>query len=539
MSDTARSVTASTSNPADVRKAEVSAPFHSLALDIEGNGFWPWIDRCVEQVSGWLNPILIKEARQSLKSRQFLITFFLLLTASVLWTILGVVLNAPDVYFVPQGENLLTGYYFVLAIPMMGILPLAAYRSLAEEIDNDTFEMLVITRLSSMRIVLGKMNSAILQMLIYFAAIVPCLAFSYLLRGIDLPTVAMVLLVVFVNSLLLTSFALMLATLAPHRMGQTMLLLSLIAVIFIAEFTCAGFCLFGILDENAGSDPASIMMTAVFTLVSASCIAVFLKAAAARVAPVSENRATGLRWCMFAQQLIWIGAIAVISQWYGDPEVLNFGIMVVGGYWLLMGTLMLAESPELSPRVQRDLPHTVAGRILLTWFNPGPGTGYVFAIASGTIGCLSLGVFSMFVESQRSPRTDSHVFAVLLVGYLLSYLGAIRLISLPLTYRLGRSIWVPIGTAIAVMVAAALLPTVLSVLTTGAPPYSYAPLEAIDWAWSLVEAFETRFDPVLALMVMLVGIVLTLVNLALCFREFGYRRISVPRRVVEDRSHTV
>jgi hypothetical protein len=162
-----------------------SVEYHALARDLDEPGFWGWIDRNGATLADWLNPILVKEARQSLKSRQFLITFFLLLAASCFWTVLGVFANAPDVYYVPTGEYLMSGYYLVLAIPLIGMVPLAAHRSLAAEMDDDTFEMLVITKLSSMRIVMGKLNSAMLQMLVYFAAIVPCIAFSYLLRGVN------------------------------------------------------------------------------------------------------------------------------------------------------------------------------------------------------------------------------------------------------------------------------------------------------------------------------------------------------------------
>ena len=508
--------------------------YHPLALDADGVGIWGWIDRCGEKLADWMNPILIKEARQSLKSRQFVITFFLLLAASCVWTIFGVVINAPDVNYVPTGESLLAGYYFVLAIPLIGMVPLAAHRSLAAEIDDDTFEMLVITQLSAMRIVMGKLNSAMLQMMVYFAAIVPCLAFSYLLRGVNLPTIAMLILIVFFTALLVTSFSLMLATIAPHRAGQTLAMLGVLAVIFFAEFMCGIFCLEAVLFSSMGADIEAIMFTAMFMIIGTSCIAVFIRAAAARIAPVTENRSTRLRWCMFAQQLLWIAVIAFLVLWYKDVEVLNFGTMVVGGYWLIMGTLMLSESPELSPRVQRQLPRTFAGRTLLTWFNPGPGTGYVFAICSGTVAAATMGVFGLSVDTDRAPRTDSVTFALIVIGYLLSYLGITRLIAMPLTHRFGRMLSLPIGTMVILMGLALILPTILSVVFTGSPPYTYTPLEVIDWGWTLIEAFERPYSPYLAMLSLVVGIVITLVNLALLLGVFGYRRISVPERVLED-----
>ena len=102
---------------------------------------------------------------------------------------------------------------------------------------------------------------------------------------------------------------------------------------------------------------------------------------------------------------------------------------------------------------------------------------------------------------------------------------------MPLSHRFGRSLSIPIGTAGVVMGLAGILPTILSVLLTGSPPFTYTPLEAMDWAWTLVEAFETRYSPVLAMMILLTGIVITMINLVLCFHEFRYRRISVPERV--------
>jgi hypothetical protein len=508
--------------------------YHPLALDTDVGGVWGWIDRCTQRLAQWLNPILIKEARQSLKSRQFIITFFLLLAASCFWTILGVVSNAPDVYYVPTGESLLAGYYLILAIPLIGMVPLAAHRSLAAEIEDDTFEMLVITQLSSMRIVMGKLNSAMLQMMVYFAAIVPCVAFSYLLRGVNLPTIAMLIGIVFFAALLVTSFALMLATLAPHRTGQTLALLGLIAIIFFSEIMCAAFCLDEVLLRDAGADPDAIMFTLIFMLVGASCMVVFVKAAAARIAPVTENRSTGLRWTMYVQQLLWIATIAFLVLWYDDLEILNFGTMVVGGYWLVMGTLMLSESPELSPRVQRGLPRTFAGRALLTWFNPGPGTGYAFAISSGTVAAVTMGAFGLLVDSDRAPQTDPATFSIIMMGYLLTYLGITRLIVLPLSRRFGRMLSIPVGTMVVVMVIASVLPIIITVIFTGSPPMTYTPLEAIDWAWTLVEAFDNGYSPYLAMLILITGVIITFFNLALLIGEFRYRRIAVPKRVLED-----
>ncbi|QEG40294.1 ABC transporter permease [Roseimaritima ulvae] len=514
---------------------------HPLTLDPEGQGIWGWVDRASEKASGWLNPILIKEARQALKSKQFVITFFSLLACSWIWTVMGIVANSPDVYYVSSGQDMLYGYYFVLAIPMLGMVPLVAHRSLAAEIDDGTFEMLAITKLSSMRIVLGKLNSAMLQMLIYFAAVVPGLAFSYLLRGVNMPTLLMMVLVIFFAAMLVTTFGLLIATLASHRAWQVVALLGVLAVVVGAQFLCGAFCLEAILEEDAGSIPEAWLFTGVFGLVGAGCMVLFVKAAAARIAPVTENRSTGLRWSMFALQLLWVFAIVFIPLYYAsteysyiDAEPINFGMMVVCGYWLLMGSLMLAESPELSPRVQRTLPSTFFGRMFLLWFNPGPGTGYMFAICSGTAAMFTMALFassSQFLTVNNSTQTFPTSMALLMSGYLMGYLSLVRLIVMPISWRLGRSFVLPVVVLVAVLFLGVATPSIIMVSITGELSRRHSVMELPNWGWTLDEAFSGGIDWPLAVLAFGVGGVLFAVNLLLFFREFTYRRIAEPQRL--------
>ena len=106
------------------------------------------LDQWCHQVGDQLNPILVKETRQSLKSRQFIFTFFSLLAAALAWTVVGSLSRMPQIYSTPSAPTLLLGYYAVLAIPMLMVVPLAAYRSLEVEIDDGTFELLSISTLS-------------------------------------------------------------------------------------------------------------------------------------------------------------------------------------------------------------------------------------------------------------------------------------------------------------------------------------------------------------------------------------------------------
>ena len=88
------------------------------------------LDAFLESIGERLNPILVKEARQALKSKQFLITFMLLLACGWGWTVLGVALQAGAVYYAESGLMMLSGYFFVLAVPLMIVVPFASFRAI-------------------------------------------------------------------------------------------------------------------------------------------------------------------------------------------------------------------------------------------------------------------------------------------------------------------------------------------------------------------------------------------------------------------------
>ncbi len=149
-----------------------------------------------------------------------MITFSVLLFAALAWTIVGSLSMMPQIYTTPSAPRMLIGYYLVLALPMLLVVPLAAYRSLEGEIDDGTLELLSITTLTPWQIVLGKLASAMLQMVLYFVALFPCVAYAYTLRGVDLPTTMLMMAALVVAGVLLTIVALFFAPLTRSRTGR-------------------------------------------------------------------------------------------------------------------------------------------------------------------------------------------------------------------------------------------------------------------------------------------------------------------------------
>ncbi len=409
----------------------------SLALGPAGHRAarsWARFERLLERGGEHLNPILIKEARQALKSRQFTVTFALVLGASWGWSFLGIALIGPQVYYAAHGPGLLFGYAVILLFALVIVVPYSAFRSLAGELEDHTYELLSITALKARQIIGGKLATSFLQILVFLSAISPCIAFTYLLRGVDILTILMLVVYTTLASLGLSLIGLLLATCAMERYRQVVASVMLVLAL-------GGLFLFGcaMVQESLRGMPAVeleqffIANAALLTGYASYFVLLYL-AAAAQLSFASSNRSSALRIVMVVQQALFCGWMAYV--WLENErrvEIVMFVLLCSGLHWYAMGTFLTGEPERLSPRVKRDLPQSFLGRALLTWFNPGAGTGYVFAIANFlTVALLAQIAVRFCLESPGRPLwtpVDS-VFCAGLVGlcYLVIYLGLGKLL---------------------------------------------------------------------------------------------------------------
>src|SRR5690242_5443375 len=116
---------------------------------------WAAIERFLIYAGDWLNPFLVKKTRQALKSSQCTITFVLMLVACWIATIGVVAFVGPRIFYSAEGGTLLVWYYAILALPLMVVVPLAAFRSLTAEREDNTYDLLSITSLKPRQIITG------------------------------------------------------------------------------------------------------------------------------------------------------------------------------------------------------------------------------------------------------------------------------------------------------------------------------------------------------------------------------------------------
>jgi hypothetical protein len=543
MSSEATTAERPTTADTTVPRARTSGELLST-LGLRAAASWGVIERLLVRAGDWLNPILVKETRQALKSFQFTITFVLVLVACWVVTIGGVAMIGPKIFYAAAGGSLLWGYYIVLAFPLAVVVPYAAFRSLASEREDNTYDLLSITTLKPRQIISGKLGSSIVQMAVYFSAITPCLAFTYLLRGVDVPTILVLLVFTFFGSLGLSMVGILLATLSEQRFAQVFVSVAFVALllwIFFGSVTIATEVIQFSSSWIGGEEfwiATCAMATAYFTT-----FALAFFAAAGMITFTSENRSTPLRICMLVQQAAWAGWMGY--AWiYSDfeSEALLILVTFAGAYWYGMGTLLTAEKPGMSQRVKRRLPSNTMGRAFLTWLNPGPASGYMFVVANAT----ALGALCIFgmVCSGFAPRAvggwpgiDEVLFLLLIGwGYLVAYLG----LGLLLVRLLRRFATVTMLASVLIhfllLLAGSGIPTAIQLMSVELRFVEYSFLQITNPVWSLAHVGDGGMieGQVLVIVVPAVAICVLLLNLRGVVRELQQVRIAPPPRVVED-----
>lgn len=335
------------------------------------------------RINDWLNPIVVKELRQAVQSR-FVITALLVLLAIQIIAVGIYLLTSSDLSFSSDSGRTVFMILFgiMLAISML-FVPLYTGVRLAAERSETNLDLLFITTIKPRSIIGGKILAAMVLTIIIFSACLPFLTFTYFLRGIDLPSMLVVLAVGFVAVTLGTQIAIFVACLPVGRAFK--LILGLIAFIqlvlgYISAMATAG----GMLWEGIGSTVGTAnfwQWTGIVALNYASQLGLLFVLSVALIKPASANRALPVRLYLTA---IWLigGAAALLGSWVEathDPVI----------YWqiafkiLFAFSILVAVSERDWPgqRVLRAVPKSGLKRYFSFFFFSGSANGLAWAVA--------------------------------------------------------------------------------------------------------------------------------------------------------------
>ncbi|MDM8548504.1 hypothetical protein QUF72_00630 [Desulfobacterales bacterium HSG2] len=210
------------------------------------------IQHIIEKIDDNLNPIVVKELRQAVRSRfvtgVLMIFLVSLLIAMALFITTGTTMNKG------MGREAFSFLFSVFMVPSMLFVPAYTGTRMFRERAKENMDLLFISTISPTAIIRGKLFAGIIIDILIFSAFLPFMTLTYLLRGVDLPSVFVIMAMAFIAITIATQFALFIASVSSNR-------------IFIFRFFMGGvtaglifvFCMFtigigyGMLHSGVGS----------------------------------------------------------------------------------------------------------------------------------------------------------------------------------------------------------------------------------------------------------------------------------------------
>ena len=321
--------------------------------------------RIRDHFSNWreweLNPIVVKELRQAVRSWAVTGMLLLFLTALFLISLCFLVFQTfdadPDVQL---GSEMFSWFTGILAVASVFFIPLYMGVRVAAERQENNPDLFYVSTLSPARIILGKFLCGVYMAVLFFSACMPFMAFSNILRGVDLPTIFYILFFLFLIVCAVNMIAIFLACIPASRPFKVLFAL----FGFIASFWVLGpvflFSRFalrsGIGTTMGGRDFWAGTLTEI--AIGAAVTGLFYVMAVALVSPPSSNRALPARIYI---SVIWFLTGLLCLGWAaktGHPDTVYGWFIPI--FVLLLASLLvvISNSDGLSHRVRRAIPHS-------------------------------------------------------------------------------------------------------------------------------------------------------------------------------------
>jgi hypothetical protein len=342
----------------------------------------------LERLGDLPNPIVVKELRQAVRSKFIVgvLLFFLLVQVSylgislVVWSNEGR-LDAADFEAGRLAFGVIQG--IMLATCMLFIPAYTGVRLAAERSDVNV-DLLFITTLRPRAIISGKLLAALVLTVLIFSSCAPFMTFTYLLRGIDVPSILWVLGIDFAGVALAVQLAIFLAVASPNRVFKVILgLLGLIGLVFAVWGVMAGSL--ALLEVGAATMLDSPNFWPIAEVIAATALTLFgllFTWSVGLVTPRSANRAWGGRLFVVA---VWLGTGVVfgaanvqVPEAHGGPL---FGWLYFMTGLFSLGLMIEVNEPEQwGPRVARTIPRRWWLRGPAFLFYSGAAGGIMFAV---------------------------------------------------------------------------------------------------------------------------------------------------------------
>ncbi len=348
----------------------------------------------IDRMDDWINPIVIKEVRQAVKSR---------MVVAILMTFLGLQLFLLGVFLLfgemrddsvnwNAGNEVFRWQQGILLWTLMLFVPGYAAVRLGSERSDHNVDLLFISTLHPRSIISGKFFAALVLAMLVYSTCAPFMTFTYLMRGIDIPTILVVLFIDLLFMLFCTIVALFLAAVPGPR--PIKFFLAFLGFIFLGILciytTIATVALVwegaAVLDEMF----AFWLVLGISVVGILGLVGLFFVYSVALISPPSSNRILPVRLYLVGLWLV-MGIGLFLTSYYYKPST-HLGPIV---FWVLGGATLvciqfcisICERDSWGPRMRRSIPQSVWLRVPAFLFYTGSAGGIMLTalLALGTL----------------------------------------------------------------------------------------------------------------------------------------------------------
>jgi hypothetical protein len=326
-----------------------------------------------------LNPIAVKEFRQAVQSRWVIaiLMIFLLLNLVIVG---GYVMTSPEAATSATGGRTVFGFLLaILLLTCIGFVPIYTGVRLSMERNDANLDLIFVTTITPSAIIRGKFLTAMALTLLIFSVCMPFMILTYLLRGIDLPSIFFVLATGFLVCAVANAMGIFAGSISGSWLIRGLVDVGvLICLIYMAFGTIAmaeGMLMFG------GGMMGGTSWWGYFGwwgLIEVAAVGALYVLSVALLSPKPSNR-------MFVPRLYvtgsWAVLGAVMAVWgYCTGSIDPVKGWMIGSCVVLTAMLLtsLGERDVWSARVRRTIPRNRLWRAMAFVFYTGSAGGLLW-----------------------------------------------------------------------------------------------------------------------------------------------------------------
>lgn len=354
-----------------------------------------------------LSPMVVKELRQGLRTRAFSSILLLLHVLLIVVTLMTTVVDGSA-----DGTRWL--YDGIATLVLCIVLPFRVSNALAEEIKHGTLDMLMLTRISPGRIVLGKWASVVLQSLLITLSLAPYIVARYVFGGLELAPELLLLAAKWLAGSVITAAVLCLSTLRQAWLRMVTLFVPL----FFGSFGLLSYFIMTATGRSgltfSASSTLGVKALIVLGVISLAgwAIFAFLSLAASRISPPGKP----LAWLKRTVHGLAVLIMGLLYLTTSNPLFFTTATSVVA----FMTLDALTESTNTVPAAYSAFyKHGVAGRVLVCFLSPGWASGFWLACLCSLFLSVAL---TLDIGTDSLPYFFLGVSTVCMVSFLIQVL---------------------------------------------------------------------------------------------------------------------